>query len=160
MDWTKRDVRFRQELSAGSPAARARRAFRTGIPQAGKDWDAHDLPGNHTRMAAEYDEPAAALLKDLDARGLLQDTLVMGVTEFGRTPVAQGSGKRGRDHHPGTSPADGGRGRETRVRLRSRDEVGHTRREPGVGLRSPRHRAASAGARPWRSFYHNGIRRV
>ena len=43
----------------------------------------------------------AALIKDLDARGLLEDTLVMGVTEFGRTPVSQGTGKTaGRDHHP------------------------------------------------------------
>src|SRR5260370_24205358 len=51
-------------------------------------------------MAREYDQPVAALLKDLDSRGLLKDTLVMGVTEFGRTPVAQGAGKKGRDHHP------------------------------------------------------------
>jgi hypothetical protein len=66
----------------------------------GKDWDAHgDLNGNHGGMAREYDQPVAALLKDLEARGLLKDTLVMGVTEFGRTPVAQGAGKKGRDHH-------------------------------------------------------------
>jgi uncharacterized protein (DUF1501 family) len=51
-------------------------------------------------MASGYDQSAAALIQDLDARGLLQDTLVMGVTEFGRTPVAQGGGKPGRDHHP------------------------------------------------------------
>ena len=55
----------------------------------GKSWDAHgDLRGNHTTMAGGYDQSAAALIQDLDARGLLQDTLVMGVTEFGRTPVA------------------------------------------------------------------------
>lgn len=66
----------------------------------GWNWDAHgDLAGNHSQMAAEYDPPAAALLTDLEARGLLRDTLVMGVTEFGRTPVAQGAGKKGRDHH-------------------------------------------------------------
>lgn len=70
---------------------------------AASNWDAHgNLLGNHTSMAAEYDQPVGALLKDLDARGLLEDTLVMGVTEFGRTPVSQGSGKSaGRDHHPG-----------------------------------------------------------
>ena len=87
---------------------------------AGKDWDAHgDLLGNHSHMAAEYDEPAAALLKDLDARGLLQDTLVMGVTEFGRTPVAQGSGKRGpRSSSRLLHLLDGGSGRETRLRVR------------------------------------------
>jgi uncharacterized protein (DUF1501 family) len=67
----------------------------------GKDWDAHgDLLGNHNDMAREYDQPVAGLLMDLDSRGLLKDTLVMGVTEFGRTPVAQGGGKKGRDHHP------------------------------------------------------------
>ena len=66
-----------------------------------KNWDAHsNLIGNHGDMAKEYDQPVAALLNDLDARGMLEDTLVMGVTEFGRTPVAQGSGKKGRDHHP------------------------------------------------------------
>ncbi len=67
----------------------------------GTDWDAHgDLLGNHGKMAREYDQPVAALLNDLEQRGLLKDTLVMGVTEFGRTPVAQGAGKKGRDHHP------------------------------------------------------------
>lgn len=61
----------------------------------GKDWDAHgDLSGNHASMALEYDQPVAALLQDLQQRGLLEDTLVMGVTEFGRTPVAQGAGKK------------------------------------------------------------------
>ncbi|MBM3757618.1 MAG: DUF1501 domain-containing protein [Acidobacteria bacterium] len=69
---------------------------------ASNSWDAHgDLAGNHTNMAKEYDKPVGALLKDLDSRGLLKDTLVMGVTEFGRTPVSQGTGKSaGRDHHP------------------------------------------------------------
>lgn len=67
-----------------------------------KSWDAHgNLIDNHTSMAKEYDQPVGALLKDLAARGLLKDTLVMGVTEFGRTPVSQGTGKSaGRDHHP------------------------------------------------------------
>ncbi|MBL8294721.1 MAG: DUF1501 domain-containing protein [Bryobacterales bacterium] len=66
------------------------------------DWDAHGaIVTNHTKRAKEYDLPVAGLLRDLAARGLLQDTLVMGVTEFGRTPVAQGTGKSaGRDHHP------------------------------------------------------------
>ena len=66
------------------------------------DWDAHgSIIANHTKRAAEYDKPVAALLRDLDARGLLKDTLVMGVTEFGRTPVSQGTGATaGRDHHP------------------------------------------------------------
>ena len=66
------------------------------------DWDAHgSIIANHTKRASEYDRPVAGLLRDLDARGLLRDTLVMGVTEFGRTPVSQGTGTTaGRDHHP------------------------------------------------------------
>lgn len=62
-------------------------------------WDAHgDLRNNHTTNAVRVDLPIAALLKDLKARGLLSDTLVIFGTEFGRTPAAQGTD--GRDHHP------------------------------------------------------------
>lgn len=62
-------------------------------------WDAHgDLRNNHTSNAKKVDQPIAALLTDLKARGLLQDTLVIFGTEFGRTPAAQGTD--GRDHHP------------------------------------------------------------
>ena len=66
------------------------------------NWDAHgNIEDNHGKRAKEYDKPVAGLLRDLKARGLLEDTLVMGVTEFGRTPVSQGVGKTaGRDHHP------------------------------------------------------------
>ena len=62
-------------------------------------WDAHgDLRNNHSSNAKKVDKPIAALLKDLKARGLLDDTLVIFGTEFGRTPAAQGTD--GRDHHP------------------------------------------------------------
>jgi hypothetical protein len=62
-------------------------------------WDAHgDLRNNHTSNAAKVDLPIAALLKDLQSRGMLRDTLVIFATEFGRTPAAQGTD--GRDHHP------------------------------------------------------------
>jgi hypothetical protein len=62
-------------------------------------WDAHgDLRNNHTTNAKKVDQPIAALLADLKARGLFDDTLVIFGTEFGRTPAAQGSD--GRDHHP------------------------------------------------------------
>ena len=62
-------------------------------------WDAHgDLRKNHSSNAKKVDKPIAALLKDLKARGLLDDTLVIFGTEFGRTPAAQGTD--GRDHHP------------------------------------------------------------
>jgi hypothetical protein len=62
-------------------------------------WDAHgDLRNNHTSNAKKVDQPIAALLRDLKLRGLLDDTLVIFGTEFGRTPAAQGTD--GRDHHP------------------------------------------------------------
>lgn len=62
-------------------------------------WDAHgDLRNNHTSNAKKVDRPIAALLQDLKNRGLLEDTLVVFGTEFGRTPAAQGTD--GRDHHP------------------------------------------------------------
>ena len=62
-------------------------------------WDQHgDLKNGHTKNAAEVDKPIAGLLKDLKARGLLKDTLVIWGGEFGRTPTAQGDD--GRDHNP------------------------------------------------------------
>lgn len=62
-------------------------------------WDAHGgLRDNHSSNAAKVDQPIGALLKDLKSRGLLEDTLVVFATEFGRTPAAQGND--GRDHHP------------------------------------------------------------
>ena len=66
----------------------------------GDDWDsAHDdLLGSHQKMAKKSDQPIAALLTDLKARGLLDSTLVVWNSEFGRTPLAEG--KNGRDHHP------------------------------------------------------------
>ena len=67
---------------------------------AGNDrWDAHGgLIKNHSDNALATDQPIAALLEDLDARGLLDETLVVWAGEFGRTPFAQGSD--GRDHNP------------------------------------------------------------
>lgn len=62
-------------------------------------WDQHEnLKRDHQQNAAEVDQPIAGLLKDLKARGLLKDTLVLWGGEFGRTPTAQGSD--GRDHNP------------------------------------------------------------
>jgi hypothetical protein len=62
-------------------------------------WDQHsDLFAKHNENAAEVDKPIAGLLKDLKARGLLKDTLVIWSGEFGRTPVSEGG--NGRDHNP------------------------------------------------------------
>ncbi len=70
-----------------------------GFPR--RNWDSHeDLARDHGDMAAGMDRPAAALIKDLKARGLLEDTIVMWTTEFGRMPCSQGN--KGRDHNPST----------------------------------------------------------
>lgn len=62
-------------------------------------WDQHEaLRRDHASNAMEVDKPIAALIKDLKARGMLKDTLVIISGEFGRTPVAQGTD--GRDHNP------------------------------------------------------------
>ncbi|MEC7565951.1 MAG: DUF1501 domain-containing protein [Planctomycetota bacterium] len=62
-------------------------------------WDAHsNLQTGHARLCKQVDQPIAALIADLKQRGLLDETLVVWGTEFGRTPGAQNS--NGRDHHP------------------------------------------------------------
>jgi hypothetical protein len=66
-------------------------------------WDAHgSVPANHRRESDKIDRPVAALLRDLRQRGLLDDTLVIFNTEFGRTPYSEGPGEQaapGRDHN-------------------------------------------------------------
>jgi hypothetical protein len=80
---TERGVRFIQIFHGGG---------------GGGAWDAHSgIKGNHGTLSAQVDKPIAGLLKDLKRRGLLNDTLVVWGTEFGRSPGAQGDG---RDHHP------------------------------------------------------------
>lgn len=63
----------------------------------GQPWDDHGDINNHKKHAEKSDRPIAALLRDLRARGLLDETLVIWGGEFGRTPTSQGS--KGRDHH-------------------------------------------------------------
>lgn len=61
-------------------------------------WDAHGgLKANHSKLALQVDQPIGALLTDLERRGMLEETLVVFATEFGRTPGTQGVD--GRDHH-------------------------------------------------------------
>jgi hypothetical protein len=80
-----RGVRFVQLYSGGGPLV--------------TQWDAHDdLNANHEKMCGHVDRPIAALLKDLKQRGLLDTTLVVWASEFGRTPMSQGG--KGRDHNP------------------------------------------------------------
>ncbi len=70
-----------------------------GAGGAANPWDQHgDLKNGHSAMAHQVDQPIAGLIKDLKARGLLDETLVVWAGEFGRTPFSQGS--NGRDHNP------------------------------------------------------------
>jgi hypothetical protein len=70
-----------------------------GFPR--RNWDSHEhLERDHWDMGTSMDRPTAALIKDLKRRGLLDDTIVMWTTEFGRMPCSQGS--LGRDHNPFT----------------------------------------------------------
>src|SRR5437762_10871282 len=64
------------------------------------NWDAHKtLKADYERHCPIMDQPTAALLRDLKQRGMLEDTLVLWCTEFGRMPTHQ-SGSEGRDHNP------------------------------------------------------------
>ncbi len=87
-----RGVRFVQ-LFSGGPIG--------GSPRA--SWDAHEnVKDNHSMEAKRIDKPVAALLQDLKQRGMLDDTLVLFTTEFGRTPFAQSAADKvgpGRDHN-------------------------------------------------------------
>lgn len=80
-----RGVRFVTVYSGGGPLV--------------TQWDAHDdINANHEKMCGHVDRPIAALLGDLKQRGLLEETLVVWCSEFGRTPFSQGG--KGRDHNP------------------------------------------------------------
>lgn len=73
----------------------------SGTGGAKGNWDNHtDIASELPLMARQVDQPTAALLQDLKQRGLLEDTLVVWTTEFGRMPFTQGA--TGRDHNGGT----------------------------------------------------------
>jgi hypothetical protein len=64
-------------------------------------WDAHEsIEKNHGRHGAEVDQPIAALLTDLEQRGMLDETLVVWGGEFGRMPFSEGKDAPGRNHNP------------------------------------------------------------
>jgi len=94
---------------AGQRLLAARRLIERGVrfvqvyPSAYGVWDSHQkLKENHTRLCATVDQPVAGLVRDLKQRGLLEETVVVFCTEFGRTPGMEqrNGGKDGRDHHP------------------------------------------------------------
>jgi hypothetical protein len=72
----------------------------SGSSQCGGAWDAHSgLKDGHRKCARWIDRPITGLIRDLKQRGLLSQTLVVGLSEFGRMPISQGG--TGRDHNPG-----------------------------------------------------------
>lgn len=90
----------RQCLTARRLVERGVRFVELTCPAVGGDrWDQHgNLKDGHENNARAVDQPIAALLTDLQARGLLESTIVLWAGEFGRTPFAQGT--NGRDHNP------------------------------------------------------------
>lgn len=113
-----RGVRFVQLYSGG--------AF-GGKPRHG--WDGHENNRiNHAREAALIDQPVAALIKDLKQRGMLEDTLLLFTSEFGRTPFTQAPAGQlglGRDHNPeGFSVWMAGGGLRRGMAYGATDEVG------------------------------------
>ena len=96
-----------------------------GAGGGGNPWDQHgDLKRGHGAMAEQVDGPIAALLADLKARGLLEETLIVFTGEFGRTPFSQGS--NGRDHDPfGFSLWMAGGGMKGGTAYGSTDEFGY-----------------------------------
>ena len=147
-------VRFVQLFSGGS----------FGSPRI--NWDCHeDVKANHTQEALRIDRPVAALVRDLRQRGMLDDTLVLFTTEFGRTPFAQSAAGvigTGRDHNMyGFSVWLAGAGLNHGISYGATDDMGWKSVEKKV---------------PWHDFhatvlhllgidhekltyYHNGIKR-
>jgi len=64
-----------------------------------ENWDSHGDMNAHVPLAKNVDQPIAGLLRDLKQRGLLEDTLVVWTTEFGRTPFVEAKEAAGREHH-------------------------------------------------------------
>jgi hypothetical protein len=122
MDFTKEPAFIRERYGLDREECRdtarnclaARRLLERGVRMVqlwtgdGVSWDAHEnITGSgyksHTGEARRIDRPVAGLILDLKERGLLDSTLVLITTEFGRTPYAQsgaGTLSKGRDHHP------------------------------------------------------------
>jgi len=148
-------VRFVQVFSGGPIA---------GSPR--KSWDAHEnVKQNHGAEAARIDKPVAALLADLKQRGMLDETLVLFTTEFGRTPFAQsgrGTVGPGRDHNKGGfSIWAAGGGLKPGIAYGATDEIGwrasdnpvswHDFHATVLHLLGMNHERLT--------FYHNGIER-
>jgi hypothetical protein len=149
-----RGVRFVQLYSGGT----------FGSPR--RNWDGHeDMRQNHGHEAARIDRPVAGLLRDLRRRGLLDDTLVLCTTEFGRTPFTQSAADvvgTGRDHNQyGFSVWLAGAGLRHGLAYGGTDEVGWKAVDDPVAWHdfhaTVLHLLGIDHERL--NYYHNGIRR-
>jgi len=129
-------------------------------------WDAHgSVPTNHRRESAKIDRPVAGLLPDLRQRGLLDDTLVIFNTEFGRTPYAESAGDKagpGRDHNADAfTVCLAGAGLKHGIAYGTTDDIGWKVRENPVDVHDFHatilHLLGIDHTRL--TFYHNGIQR-
>lgn len=100
------------------------------------NWDAHGDMLTHEPLARNVDQPIAALLKDLKQRGMLDETLVVWTTEFGRTPFNSSADHKGREHHPWAfSSWLAGGGVKPGIAYGSTDEIGLKAAENPVHVR-------------------------
>jgi hypothetical protein len=99
-----------------------------------RDWDHHgSIKSNIEVKAGEVDRPTAALIQDLKARGMFEDTLIIWGGEFGRTPMSQGGD--GRDHHiKGFSYMLAGGGIKGGITYGNTDELGYAAVENPVSV--------------------------
>ena len=156
----------------GRTALTARRLLEHGVRFVqlwsgdGPKWDSHtDVPADHAREARLIDRPIAGLLRDLRRRGLLDDTLVIFSSEFGRTPFAQsasGTLGKGRDHNQTAySIWLAGAGLKPGFAYGATDEFGHRVAEHPVSIHDFHatllHLLGIDHKRL--TFYHNGIQR-
>jgi Protein of unknown function (DUF1501) len=149
-----RGVRFVQLFSGGT----------FGSPR--RNWDGHEnMKVNHGQEALRIDRPIAGLIRDLRRRGMLEDTLVLFTTEFGRTPFTQSGADivgLGRDHNPtGFTVWMAGAGLKHGIAHGSTDEIGWKAAEDPVTW--PDFHATILHLlgidHQKLTFYHNGIRR-
>lgn len=144
-------VRFVQVLNGGS----------FGSPRI--NWDGHEnLKENHDAQAATMDKPVAGLIQDLKQRGLLDDTLLIWSTEFGRSPVTQGLGANGRDHHPDAFTCFlAGAGIKKGFTYGKTDDVGYSVKENPVSIYDLHATILHVLGIDHEklTFYHNGVKR-
>lgn len=149
-----RGVRFVQLFSGGT----------FGSPR--RNWDGHeDMVKNHGQEALRIDQPVAALLRDLRQRGMLDDTLVLFTTEFGRTPFTQSAADtvgKGRDHNQyGFTVWMAGAGLRHGMTYGATDDVGYRAVDQRVHWHdfhaTVLHLLGIDHERL--TYYHNGIRR-